>query len=1268
VDLEIDKARRRHPACDDMTCPDAGTKPSVSELCSGETMPARGCVGVHGSAVSDTGASHNMFSSAQHVAFRQERQPRESERVVQQADGARMRVGASGRCVCDGVDLGDALVPEGLVENLVSPGQFCDVAPAEREVVFRADACEFKHGGEVVLSGDREHGGQWIVPLGCACAESKTPVPTVATTRPVPAARVLTRAQGRAQRRERTQRGAGIDDATSAWPTLAEAARGDAAGGARGRKTATHAQRKVRRQQHERREQQMRDEQSRQQRAQRQLDVAREQAAREEAMALHCRLGHLNLKAVRRLVKDGKEVVSAECAAWLAARSKFGCLHCAIGKTVKKPLPSSKRQARKKKPKQSERERLRGLKKLRKKRVKEVRVGMDLCGPHTPAAGLHAGAKYALLLRKKDTRFSWLRFLKKKNAEAVRAMLEVLLPLVLATLKKNQRLVILTDLGNEWVSESVENLLSSLGIEHKYTSRDSSLRNGIVERHFRTLEQDVATAESQSGLSARWWAELMETAHHERLHLPCEGLPDNRSPYEEETGRDSSPFRAQLHPVGCLAVGRRVVRTSMGARGEELVYLGPQAGTKDGHRLLDLNTRRVIRDRSVVFFGDAEFPAKHSKSMRRERHEERLLALDALGLLEEVNDLSDERTPGGDGVGPRKRLSDFIADGQGADSDGDSDGEGQRRRPVRARAPPERFQTSGAYDQRMYQYAARGLLGARMAKGLSLVALSGPEGEVPEDPTDFREAMRYPHWRAAYERELQKLWANGTFDWEKAPTGAKVLGNQVVWKTKRDEDNKVKEHKARVVARGDGQKEGDGTFSETFSPTVRMDTVRMLFALAAERGWGLRQADVDSAFLIPTLDDDEVIYMRPPPGVKPPEGKEGCVLRLRKSLYGIKQAPRKWNKEMCELLESAGYERSLDPCLFLKFSESRELLSAVLFHVDDVLCAAPEAEREAFVQILGARFPIKDLGEPKHFLGIKVTKLPGGGFAWSQEAYLDRVLEKFNMVGARARRTPISSRLYREEGAPLADATRYRSLVGALMYLMVCTRPDICFAVNQLTRHFQLPQAHHWEAALRVLAYLKATKRLGLSFPGGYGEETMRAYFKGVRELTDSEGVSAGLIGWSDADWAGDEQDRKSTSGYLVQMESGAILSYGCRKQSITADSSAVAELIALDLVSKEVLWQKKLYEQLFQRSAGTVPIMEDNQAAKTLAESHKFSQKVKHLATRYFACREKVDHKDISVDWVRSSEQLADIFTKPLGEQIFCPLRAKLGMVEVAM
>jgi hypothetical protein len=1258
--LRGSRSARTNDAC-------GGEKPNEAESRTDEFESER----ARAVAIADTGASHHMFSTSAHVSLRDKRAPRPSERLVQQADGARMRVEQSGRCHVNGLDFGTALVPRGLVDDLVSPGQFCDVSPDNREVVYRARTCEFRHGGRTVLSGERERGGQWIVALGDPGGAIGGADAARGAVPPVRAAPVTTRAQGREREEGRGERPARPARRSAQrargrggrWPTPAEAAREAAKASASGQRKTAHAGRRLRKQRHEHREQRAREEGRRQQLEQRELEARQEQAARDEALALHCKLGHLNLKALRRLVRDGKEKVSAACAAWMAARTKFHCVHCAIGKTVKKPLPKSgsKQRARKRKPKQSERARLRGLEKLRKKRVKEVRMGMDLNGPHTPAAGLHAGSRYALLLRKKDTRFSWLRFLKKKDADHVYALLEVLLPLVKATLKKNERLVILTDLGNEWVSEKVENLLASLGIEHRYTSRDSSLRNGVVERHFRTLEQDVATSTSQSGLSGRWWAELMETAHHERLHLPCEGLPGNRSPFEAETGKDSAPFRAQLHPVGCLVVGRRVVRTSMGARGEEFVYLGPQAGTKDGHRLLDLGTRRVVRDRSAAFFGDTEFPAKQSKSMRRERHEERLLALDALGLLEELGDVAGE-TPGGEFAGPNEQLSDLI---DKLDPNSDSDSDSARRRPVRARAAPERFQTSAAYDQRMYQYAARGLLRARMAKGLALSAVPG-DGEEKKDPKSYKAAMRYAHWREAYGRELQKLKRNGTYEWEKAPDGATVLGNQVVWKTKRDENNKVKEHKARVVARGDGQKEGDGTFSETFSPTVRMDTVRMLFALAAEKGWDLRQADVDSAFLIPTLDEDEVIYMRPPPGLKPPRGKEGCVLRLRKSLYGIKQAPRKWNKEMCGLLESAGYEQSLDPCLFLKFSESRELLSAVLFHVDDVLCAAPEDERETFMQALGARFPIKDLGEPKHFLGIRVTKLPGGGFAWSQQAYLDRVLEKFGMVGARARRTPIAARLYREEGAEPADATQYRSLVGALMYMMICTRPDICFAVNQLTRHFQLPQKHHWEAALRVLAYLKTTRRLGLSFPGGRSAKPMRAFFKGLRDLTDNEGVEAGLIGWSDADWAGDEEDRKSTSGYVVQLASGALMSYGCRKQSITADSSAVAELIALDLVTKEVLWQKRLFEQLFRRSAGTVPIMEDNKAAKTLAESHKFSQKTKHLATRYFACREKVDRKEVSIDWVKSAEQTADIFTKPLGEQIFCPLRVKLGMVEV--
>jgi hypothetical protein len=231
---------------------------------------------------------------------------------------------------------------------------------------------------------------------------------------------------------------------------------------------------------------------------------------------------------------------------------------------------------------------------------------------------------------------------------------------------------------------------------------------------------------------------------------------------------------------------------------------------------------------------------------------------------------------------------------------------------------------------------------------------------------------------------------------------------------KRDENNEVASYKARGVAMGNTQREGED-YWETFAPTVRMDTVRMFFALAVQRGWPIRQADVDAAFLIPSLSEKEVIYMRPFPGMFPPKGKEGFVLRLRKSLYGLKQAPHLWNREMCAFLRSCGFEPSPDPCLFLRKKEGR-VVSAVLFHVDDLLCAGEGDAVDEFMTALAKCFPIKDMGEPKLFLGMKVTKTAEGSYTWCQDAYLERLLEKFDMSKGRIRSTPISARLYKKEG------------------------------------------------------------------------------------------------------------------------------------------------------------------------------------------------------------------------------------------------------------
>jgi hypothetical protein len=1173
---------------------------------------------------------------------------------VETAEGRTMKVQMAGDLRVAGSDptepsvlLGEALVPEGLRENLVSVGAFCD-QNEDNEVKFSATKCVFMERGKEVLVAERSK--------GASTYETAFRVPTANR---FSALEVTTRARKKKRKKEGQRAKLQENGATSQRSQRQRA---------RETRRSSEPEPAAADSQEEKKAEILTDEPPAQQAPAGNVD----QGGEEEAMQLHRRLDHLNLQEIRRMAKSGREQVSPECLNWLKGKTKFSCPDCGLGKNKKKPL---KRKNEKKWMSKSKKAR---LKKLRRSKVKEVRMGMDLNGPNARAVGSYAGKRYALLLRSKKTRYSWLRFLTQKSADCVFETLSSLLPLVAATMRKNRRLVILTDLGKEWISEKVENLFASLGIEHRYTSRDSSLRNGIVERHFQTLEQSVATTTKQSGLTKGFWADLMETAHEVRLHTPSQSLPDGMTPFEQETGKDSSKYRANFQPVGCLAAALRVQRTSMGLRGEELVYLGPKPGTKDGMRLLNLKTRNITTDRSVVCAPNI-FPCLLPKAQRQLARQQVLEQVDALGMLEEEltttepwwekkgRELEDDNEAEPATAAAAEDTAQIQRDHRDRSAwEEEIEEEDEQPRPKRVTFKPNTFQPTLEDQTRRYlamiKKGHRGTPRAFIARARAFVA-STPS-ILDDDPVRWQEAMKHEHWRQAWDKELQMLWKMGAFEWTKAPPGAKIIGSQIVWKTKRDENNKIEKYKARGVARGDQQVYGDSYF-DTFAPTIRIDTVRMLFTLAARRKWNMWQGDVHSAFLIPKLPDEEIIYMRPFATMAPPKGKEGYVLRLRRSLYGIKQAPMLWNKEMCDFLETQGYRASSDPCLFLKRGEDNKVESAVLFHVDDILCTGEDAKIKEFTEALKAKYAISDLGEPKLFLGIAIKKTKSG-YTWSQEAYLERLLAKFNMEQARLKKTPIIDRLYKEEGGEQAEATKYRQLVGGLMYLMMCTRPDICFAINQLTRHFQDPQVHHWKAALRTLAYLKSTKSCGLVFEDILHNKNLKAYTRGVREHTDEEAQDVELLkAWSDADWAGDKQDRKSTTGYFLQLGS-CVISYRCQKQAITATSSTTAELIALTLATKEVLWQKKLFQEVFDAEAGTVSIMEDNQGAKILADTNKFSHKTKHLPVKYFFCREKVKSKEISVEKVSTKDQLADIFTKALGPQIFIPMRKKLGVVDL--
>lgn len=977
--------------------------------------------------------------------------------------------------------------------------------------------------------------------------------------------------------------------------------------------------RKVRKEKKQKREQKMEEEAKR-----------RELEGEEEAMLLHTSHHHLNLKELYWMARNGKATCSKQCLEWFRGKTKFDCDCCSLGKVTEQPLP--KKSDRVPLPDDGE------------DRVTVVRVGMDLNGPHVPAVGSHSGKRYALLFRKQKTRYSWLRFLRHKSD--AHEQIKRTIKLILATLPEGYRLILLSDLGMEFLSEKTENMLESLGVEHRYTGRNTSLRNGTVERHFRTLEQDAATHSVAAGLAKAYWADLYETAHGMRLHLPCQGLGDHRSPHEAEHNTDSAPYLARFaHPVGCLAVPPRIKRTSIGLRGEELVWLGPALQTKDAHRLLNLSTGKVAIARTRKLHTKI-FPAKMDKDMRKQVAADALEEAELLGLAEVEQSLPSLE--------------------EESETEVDTDSEEHQPRPRRATGKPDTYQPTLHDQTRQFvkelartrelarkeaQQKLRTTKSKKQVAGYTLAAALSATAQAEAhmsrtnnqegDPVNFYEAVKHPHWAAAWDKELNALKKKGVWREEIPPDGANIMGNKVVFKTKRDENNNITKYKARGCGKGFTQIK-DVDYNETFAATVRMDTVRMFFKLAAQRSWNMRQADVDNAFLNASIPDDEPLYMEPFPGMKV---KPGHKLRLLKALYGTKQAGRLWGKELQGHLRSVGYTPSHDPCLWLKHREGK-LVAAVLYHVDDILSGGHDKETAAFIKDLAKRFNISDMGEPKFFLGIRITKV-SGGYAWSQDAYVERLLHDAGMQDCNPRKTPSTARLYRHEEAEAMNTKQqkgYRRLVGGLLYLNTCTRPDISVATNQLTRHFSEPQRHHMKAAKHLLAYVAGTKNHGLIF---------------VKE------ESPKLECWVDADWAGDVTDRKSTSGTLVKIGS-SIMSSSCRKQTVVATSTTAAELIALSAACKEVMWQAKLYRQLFEEEPTPIEIFEDNRGAKLIADDpDRFSAKTKHLDIQHFFCQEQVEKGTVFVTAVPTDDQIADILTKPLGAQKFTPLRKRIGVVD---
>ncbi|KAL4385296.1 hypothetical protein GQ457_15G029610 [Hibiscus cannabinus] len=509
------------------------------------------------------------------------------------------------------------------------------------------------------------------------------------------------------------------------------------------------------------------------------------------------------------------------------------------------------------------------------------------------------------------------------------------------------------------------------------------------------------------------------------------------------------------------------------------------------------------------------------------------------------------------------------------------------------------------------------------------------------EPTSFNDAAKVPEWIDAMKSEISAIEKNGMWFLTNLPSGKHAIGVKWVYRTKFNPDGTIFKHKARLVVKGYAQI-GGVDYGDTFAPVARLDTIKLLIAIAGQLGWNVFHLDVKSAFLNGELEED--IYVCQPEGFVVP-GKEHQVYKLKRALYGLKQAPRAWYYRIDSYFQKLGYQRCVNEAtLYLKKEKNADLL-VISLYVDDLLVMGSNDKAVSeFKLSMQKEFEMSDLGLMSYFLGMEINQSKAGIFI-SQNKYALDVLKKFKLESCKGVDSPLPSnlKLSKNDGEKLYDPSIFRSIVGSLLY-MTATRPDLMFPATLLSRFLSSPTDVHLGVAKRVLRYVKSTLGEGLN------------YLKMDNVV---------LTGYSDSDWAGSLDDMKSTSGYVFNVGSGAIC-WSSKKQQVVAQSTAEAEYISAAAAANQAIWLRNLLSDLGFKQESAIVLLCDNKSAIAIAENPVQHGRTKHINVKFHAIREAEKNSLIKMEFCSSEMQVADLMTKALSRNRMLFLKHELGITNI--
>lgn len=875
------------------------------------------------------------------------------------------------------------------------------------------------------------------------------------------------------------------------------------------------------------------------------------------------------------------------------------------------------------------------------------RVHSDVCGPFS--VNSYGGAKYYVSFVDDHSRKVFIYTMRSKS-EVFDKFMEF--KNRVENEKEMKIKVLRSDNGTEYDNNTFANFFRKHGIKYERSCPYTPQQNGLAERTNRTIVEKVRCMLMDANLTKRFWAEAAHAAAYIVNVLPgATGYAPNEIWY------GSKPDISNIRVFGCRAMVKKPdqLRKKLDAKSHPCIYLR-NADDAKGYRLYDPISRKIITSRDVIFLEDEkmiidsndefsqffieEYEQDNNSDEINEISETPIVVqdspdvvsgghIDETSVIETTEDesngsLGDESMHSADDT-----LNETTLDSGEADTTKDD----------------PNFQTRAKVNENAARPITRSrqgqILGGLLNFHMAFVTQEGDDYQayVASEPQSYNQALTDENsiqWKEAMEDEFGSLIRNNTWQLVEKPPGVKIVDNKWVYKVKREND--TLRFKARLVARGFTQEYGINYY-ETFSPVVRFTSIRSILAISAQKGLLLKQFDVKTAFLHGDL--KELVYMRQPIGF---EDGTNRICKLNKSLYGLKQASRCWNEKFTFFIRHFGFEQSVaDPCVFICKRDGK--LTVMAIHVDDGLIAGECSRQIAdILKWLNKHFEVKEM-DVGCFLGLEIEQKSDGSIFVHQKTYANRVLERFGMQNCNGVASPsdVNQTLYHFDESEKSKYP-YRELIGSLMYLAVGTRPDISHAVGMVSRFMENPTVAHEAAAKRIVKYIRKTINFGILY---------------------NCSKSARLKAYSDADYAGDIDTRRSTSGYVF-LFGDSVVSWGSERQKSVSLSTTESEYMAAALCTQELIWIKKLFGEILGEDAFDATLYMDNQSAIRLIKNPEFHKRSKHIDIKYHFIREKYEDNFFKLEYVSTKEMLADVFTKAIPPQNFGNLVKKLSVMEI--